>query len=57
MLLDKNDSINNILEETRVFPPSNNFSSKSRINSIEPFRRNGDDPYLALIDNFKDCKA
>ena len=28
-----------------------------RINSIEPFRRNGDDTYLALIDNFKDCKA
>ena len=26
-------------------------------NVIEPFSRRGDDTYLALIDNFKDCKA
>ena len=26
-------------------------------NVIEPFNRRGDDTYLALIDNFKDCKS
>ena len=35
MLLDKNNSINNILEENRIFPPSKEFSSKSSINKID----------------------
>ncbi len=35
MSLDKKNSINNILEEKRIFPPSKEFSDKSNIRSIE----------------------
>ena len=35
MQLNKNNSIDNILEENRVFPPSSDFSSKSRIKEID----------------------
>ena len=35
MSLDKKNSINNILEETRIFPPSKEFAEKSDISSQE----------------------
>ncbi len=35
MHTDNNNSIDNILEENRVFPPSNEFSSKSRLNKVD----------------------
>ena len=35
MSLDKKNSINNILEEKRVFPPSKNFSKSASISSQE----------------------
>ena len=35
MTLDKENSINNILEENRIFPPSKVFSNNSNIKSIE----------------------
>ena len=35
MTLDKKHSINNILEENRLFPPSKEFSDKSNIKSFE----------------------
>ena len=35
MTLDKKHSINNILEEKRIFPPSKEFSEKSNIKSFE----------------------
>ena len=35
MTLDKKNSINNILEENRLFPPSKEFSDKSNIKSFE----------------------
>ncbi len=35
MTLDKNNSINNILEEKRVFPPSKEFAENSNIKSFE----------------------
>ena len=35
MTLDKKNSINNILEENRLFPPSKKFSDKSNIKSFE----------------------
>ena len=38
MTLDKKHSINNILEENRLFPPSKEFSDKSNIKSFEEFQ-------------------
>ena len=35
MTLDKKHSINNILEEKRLFPPSKEFSEKSYIKSFD----------------------
>ena len=35
MSLDKKNSINNILEEKRIFPPSKNFAENSNISSKE----------------------
>ena len=35
MELDKKNSINNILEENRIFPPPNQFSSKANISNFE----------------------
>ena len=35
MHTDNHNSIDNILEENRVFPPSNEFSSKSRLNKVD----------------------
>ncbi len=35
MQLNKNNSINNILEEKRIFSPSKEFSSKANINNLE----------------------
>ena len=35
MSLDKKNSINNILEETRIFPPSKEFSENSNISTQE----------------------
>ena len=35
MTLDKKNSINNILEEKRLFPPSKEFSKKSNIKSFK----------------------
>ena len=35
MTLDKKHSINNILDENRLFPPSKEFSDKSNIKSFE----------------------
>ena len=37
MTLDKKHSINNILEEKRLFPPSKEFSEKSNIKSFEEY--------------------
>ncbi len=38
MTLDKKHSINNILEENRLFPPSKEFSDKSNIKSFEELK-------------------
>jgi len=35
MSLDKKNSINNILEEKRIFPPSKKFAEKSNISTQE----------------------
>ncbi len=35
MKLDKKNSINNILEENRIFPPSKEFSDKANIKSLD----------------------
>ncbi len=39
MSLDKRNSINNILEEKRIFPPSKEFSENSNIKSINEFHK------------------
>ena len=39
MTLDKKHSINNILEEKRLFPPSKEFSEKANIKSFEELLR------------------
>ena len=37
MSLDKKNSINNILEESRIFPPSKKFAENSNIRSKKEF--------------------
>ena len=37
MSLDKKNSINNILEESRIFPPSKKFAANSNIRSQKEF--------------------
>ena len=37
MSLDKKNSINNILEESRIFPPSKKFAENSNIRSQKEF--------------------
>ena len=39
MSLDKKNSINNILEEKRIFPPSEKFTENSNICSQEELKR------------------
>ena len=39
MQLDKKNSINNILEENRIFPPSSDFSDKASISSLEDLNK------------------
>ena len=39
MSLDTKNSINNILEEKRLFPPSKDFSEKSNIKSFEELQK------------------
>ena len=38
MTLDRKNSINNILEEKRLFPPSKEFSEKANIKSFEELK-------------------